>query len=169
MISASTIAWALTTTGRITGIDFTQYARCGWAQDLSLPVADRAMLHADNAYHLPDVPDHIAPAEDQHPIRHRLSRLWRPAGHGRDRTGAWTTSRTRLDRDPLDVRRANYYADRCRGRQPRNAEPRLSGHQPTAPRAAQRPRPVIRPAQDVQTTPYHMPVEDFILHALTDD
>ena len=30
-----------------------QYARCGWAQDLSLPVADRAMLHADNAYHLP--------------------------------------------------------------------------------------------------------------------
>ena len=28
--------------------------RCGWSQDLSLPVADRAMLHADNAYHLPN-------------------------------------------------------------------------------------------------------------------
>ncbi|NOX39252.1 MAG: xanthine dehydrogenase molybdopterin binding subunit, partial [Alphaproteobacteria bacterium] len=39
--------------GRINGVVFTQYARCGWAQDLSLPVADRAMLHADNAYHLP--------------------------------------------------------------------------------------------------------------------
>ncbi|MEM7471206.1 MAG: xanthine dehydrogenase molybdopterin binding subunit [Pseudomonadota bacterium] len=39
--------------GVLTGVDFTQFARCGWAQDLSLPVADRAMLHADNAYHLP--------------------------------------------------------------------------------------------------------------------
>ena len=39
--------------GRITGVEFTQYARCGWAQDLSLPVCDRAMLHADNAYLLP--------------------------------------------------------------------------------------------------------------------
>lgn len=39
--------------GLIEGIEFTQYCRCGWAQDLSLPVADRAMLHADNAYFLP--------------------------------------------------------------------------------------------------------------------
>jgi len=39
--------------GRLSAVTFTQYARCGWAQDLSLPVADRAMLHADNAYHLP--------------------------------------------------------------------------------------------------------------------
>ncbi|MFK7880325.1 xanthine dehydrogenase molybdopterin binding subunit [Roseobacter sp.] len=41
--------------GKIQGIDFTHFARCGWAQDLSLPVADRAMLHADNAYFLPAV------------------------------------------------------------------------------------------------------------------
>ena len=40
--------------GLIEGIEFTQYCRCGWTQDLSLPVADRAMLHADNAYHLPN-------------------------------------------------------------------------------------------------------------------
>ena len=39
--------------GRVTGVDFTHYTRCGWSQDLSLPVADRAMLHADNAYLLP--------------------------------------------------------------------------------------------------------------------
>jgi xanthine dehydrogenase large subunit len=36
--------------GRINGIDFPHYTRCGWALDLSLPVADRAMLHADKAY-----------------------------------------------------------------------------------------------------------------------
>ncbi|MBL3559459.1 molybdopterin cofactor-binding domain-containing protein, partial [Rhodovulum sulfidophilum] len=41
--------------GRLTGVEFVQYARCGWARDLSLPVADRAMLHADNAYFLPAV------------------------------------------------------------------------------------------------------------------
>jgi len=40
--------------GFIEGIEFKQYCRCGWAQDLSLPVADRAMLHSDNAYFLPN-------------------------------------------------------------------------------------------------------------------
>ena len=39
--------------GKIAGVIFRQLARCGWTQDLSLPVADRAMLHADNAYFLP--------------------------------------------------------------------------------------------------------------------
>lgn len=36
--------------GRILGVEFLQLARCGWSQDLSLAVCDRAMLHADNAY-----------------------------------------------------------------------------------------------------------------------
>lgn len=39
--------------GRILGIAFEQMARCGWSLDLSMPVADRAMFHADNAYYLP--------------------------------------------------------------------------------------------------------------------
>jgi xanthine dehydrogenase large subunit len=39
--------------GRILGVLFDQKARCGWSLDLSLPVCDRAMFHADNAYHLP--------------------------------------------------------------------------------------------------------------------
>ena len=42
-------------TGRLAGVDFEQFANCGWAQDLSCPVADRAMLHADNAYFLPQM------------------------------------------------------------------------------------------------------------------
>src|SRR3989338_4327877 len=41
--------------GRVLGLEFTHLFRCGWAQDLSLPVADRAMLHADNCYHLPNI------------------------------------------------------------------------------------------------------------------
>ncbi len=43
------------TNGRIETISFDQYTRCGWAQDLSLAIADRAMLHADNCYYLPNV------------------------------------------------------------------------------------------------------------------
>ena len=42
-------------TGKVLGIDFIHLIRCGWSQDLSLAVADRAMLHADNCYHLPDI------------------------------------------------------------------------------------------------------------------
>ena len=41
--------------GRILGLEVTHLVRCGWSQDLSLPVADRAMLHADNCYHLPHI------------------------------------------------------------------------------------------------------------------
>lgn len=40
--------------GKITGIEFKQYVRCGWSADLSLAIADRAMLHSDNAYFLSD-------------------------------------------------------------------------------------------------------------------
>ena len=39
--------------GKIQGIVFQHYIRCGWSLDLSLAVCDRAMLHIDNAYHLP--------------------------------------------------------------------------------------------------------------------
>ncbi|MCY4541290.1 MAG: molybdopterin-dependent oxidoreductase, partial [Rhodobacteraceae bacterium] len=41
--------------GRIDAVDFVQHVRCGWSLDLSMPVADRAMLHADNAYHIPNL------------------------------------------------------------------------------------------------------------------
>jgi xanthine dehydrogenase large subunit len=41
--------------GRIQAIVFEQAARCGFSPDLSAPIADRAMFHADNAYYLPNV------------------------------------------------------------------------------------------------------------------
>ena len=40
--------------GNIKALDVKHFVRCGWSQDLSLPVADRAMLHADNCYHIPN-------------------------------------------------------------------------------------------------------------------
>lgn len=42
-------------TGRITGLKLMLAANCGFSADLSGPVADRAVFHADNAYFLEDV------------------------------------------------------------------------------------------------------------------
>ena len=42
-------------TGLITGLKLTMLANCGFSADLSGPVADRAIFHADNAYFLSDV------------------------------------------------------------------------------------------------------------------
>jgi xanthine dehydrogenase large subunit len=41
--------------GRITGLKLMMAANCGFSADLSGPVADRALFHADNAYFLQDV------------------------------------------------------------------------------------------------------------------
>lgn len=41
------------TDGRISGIEFDQALRCGMSWDLSEPIGDRAMFHADNCYYLP--------------------------------------------------------------------------------------------------------------------
>ncbi len=42
-------------TGLITGLQLEMLANCGFSADLSGPVADRAIFHADNAYFLSDV------------------------------------------------------------------------------------------------------------------
>ena len=41
--------------GRVTGLKLQMAANCGFSADLSGPVADRAVFHADNAYYLGDV------------------------------------------------------------------------------------------------------------------
>ncbi|WP_372658400.1 xanthine dehydrogenase molybdopterin binding subunit [Hydrogenophaga sp.] len=42
-------------TGLLCGLDLEMLANCGFSADLSGPVADRAIFHADNAYYLEDV------------------------------------------------------------------------------------------------------------------
>ncbi|HEY9019186.1 MAG TPA: xanthine dehydrogenase molybdopterin binding subunit [Paracoccaceae bacterium] len=146
-------------TGRITGVEFVHYARCGWAQDLSLPVADRAMLHADNAYLL----------ENARIESHRLktntqsATAFRGFGGPQGMVGIERVMdhiAHHLGRDPLAVRRANYYAE---------ATPAAGG---AGGLSAPRFTFAEHPPEDIsgkrkQTTPYGMEVDDFILHALT--
>jgi xanthine dehydrogenase large subunit len=177
--------------GRVGGIAFRQYARCGWSQDLSLPVADRAMLHADNAYHLTDV------SIESHRLRTNTqsATAFRGFGGPQGMVGierAMDEIAHALGRDPLEVRRANYYADAAAGQGEGGCPP------PAAPGGAAPPEDISgkmkdegrdAPAADrdlasrgavpdrggvpapparAQTTPYRMAVEDFVLNALTD-
>jgi xanthine dehydrogenase large subunit len=127
--------------GKLTGIDFTQMTRCGWALDLSLPVADRAMLHADNAYHLPAarITSHRLKTNTQSATAYRG--FGGPQGvFGIERVMDHIADDLRID--PVLVRQRNYYASMT--------------------------RQVDQDPPYVQTTPYHMPVTDFILHEMTD-
>ncbi len=73
--------------GRILGVEFLHLARCGWSQDLSLPVADRAMLHSDNAYNL----DHVRIESHRLKTNTQSATAYRgfggPAGDARHRAG----------------------------------------------------------------------------------
>ncbi|MDJ0823908.1 MAG: xanthine dehydrogenase molybdopterin binding subunit [Rhodobacter sp.] len=140
--------------GRIQGVDFTQYCRCGWSQDLSLPVADRAMLHADNAYHLP------AARITSHRLKTNTQSATAFRGFGGPQ-GMVGIERVldhiahELGEDPLEVRRRNFYrAARADG--PGSAKRFGGAYSPKAADA------------ETQTTPYHMPVEDFVLHDVVD-
>lgn len=94
--------------GRVTAVDFTQYARCGWAQDLSLPVADRAMLHADNAYHL----EHARITSHRLKTNTQSNTAFRGFGGPQGMVGierVMDAVAHNLGMDPLAVRKANFY------------------------------------------------------------
>ncbi len=140
--------------GRIMGLEFTHLFRCGWAQDLSLPVADRAMLHSDNCYHLPDIriESHRLKTNTQSATAFRG--FGGPQGMiGIERVVDHIAFATGLE--PLAVRRANFY----RAVQAVSTEVR--------PGTGQRYGAEHSPANSApQSTPYFMPVEDFIAHDL---
>ncbi len=124
--------------GAVEGIDFTHYVRCGWSQDLSLPVADRAMLHADNAYFLPAV------RITSHRLKTNMQSATAFRGFGGPQ-GMLGIERVMdhiaadLNLDPLQVRRTNFYGAQKGGG-----------------------------ANRENTTPYGQSVTDFILPEMTD-
>jgi len=164
--------------GQILGIEFQHLFRCGWSMDLSLPVADRAMLHADNAYHLAHV------RIESHRLRTNTQSNTAYRGFGGPQ-GVIGIERVvdhiahRLQLDPVAVRRRNFYAEMAEGGQ---SAPRASGAPPedisaklkgqgdlTSRGAAVAAGPVPAVPKGVQTTHYGMPVEDFVLRAMLDD
>ena len=140
--------------GQLSGVDFVQLCRAGWSMDLTLPVADRAMLHADNAYFIPNM------RVESHRLRTNTQSNTAFRGFGGPQ-GMVGIERV-LDhvahvvgRDPVEVRRLNYY---------RAADKKVSAR---GKRFGSRYSPKAKELGQ-QTTHYGMPVEDFVLDGLTE-
>ncbi|MGI9368804.1 MAG: xanthine dehydrogenase molybdopterin binding subunit [Ruegeria sp.] len=162
--------------GHIKGVSFLHHAICGWAQDLSLPVADRAMLHSDNAYLLPNarIESHRLKTNTQSATAYRgfggpqgmvgIERVMDHAAHT-------------LGLDPVELRRRNYY-EPAHAPVMEQTEPtrKPMGHvDPTedltslgAVEQVTTPPPVRPVPEGGNTTPYGMEVTDFELHGMTD-
>ncbi|MBL8519027.1 MAG: xanthine dehydrogenase molybdopterin binding subunit [Betaproteobacteria bacterium] len=102
--------------GRLTGLKLHLASRCGFSADLSGPVNDRALFHADNAYFLGDVALTSVRGKT-HTVSNTAFR-----GFGGPQ-GMFAIENVMDDlarltgRDPLDVRYANFYdPDPARGR-----------------------------------------------------
>ncbi len=124
--------------GRIHSIIMDQAARCGWSHDLSLAICDRAMFHADNCYYLANVLINS--------YRCKTNTVSNTAFRGfGGPQGMVAIERVideiafKLDKDPLEVRRVNFYA----------------ADKDTA--------------SERNLTPYHMKVEDCVIGEIVDE
>ena len=101
--------------GRIHAFDATYAARCGWCADLSGPVTDRALFHADSSYFYPHV--HLT----SQPLKtHTVSNTaFRGFGGPQGMLGAERVIEEiayALGKDPLEVRKLNFYGQPGSGR-----------------------------------------------------
>ena len=94
--------------GRILGLDLTLASRCGFSADLSGPVNDRAVFHSDNTYWLPDVALHSFRCKTHTVSETAFRGFGGPQGMFPIEMVIDEVART-LGRDPLDVRRVNFY------------------------------------------------------------
>ena len=94
--------------GRVLGYELTLVSNAGHSTDLSGPVMARALCHVDNAYWLPDVALHGYSAQTNTQSNTAFRGFGGPQGALATEYVLDTIART-LGRDPLDVRRANFY------------------------------------------------------------
>ncbi len=126
--------------GRVLGSEITMVSRAGHSADLSGPVMTRALCHFDNAYWLPHVAMHGYSGKTNTQSNTAFRGFGGPQGAIAIENILDTISRT-LGRDPLDVRRANYY-----GKDERH---------------------ITLDTGNGVTTPYGQQVEDNIIHELS--
>jgi xanthine dehydrogenase large subunit len=101
--------------GRIHAVDATYAARCGFSSDLSGPVTDRALFHADSSYFYPHV--HLT----SKPLKtHTVSNTaFRGFGGPQGMLGAERFIEEiayAVGKDPLDIRKLNFYGQPGSGR-----------------------------------------------------
>jgi len=95
--------------GNILGVDFIYAARCGFSSDLSGPVTDRALFHCDNAYFYPAVHAQSAPLYTNTVSNTAFRGFGGPQGMiGAERVIEEVAFA--VGKDPLDIRKLNFYA-----------------------------------------------------------
>ena len=94
--------------GRVLGLDLTLIANAGFSADLSGPVMTRAICHVDNAYWLPNVAIHGYLARTNTQSNTAFRGFGGPQGALPVECILERIAR-QLGRDPVAVRRANYY------------------------------------------------------------
>ena len=95
-------------TGLILGIDFEMASRCGMSADLSGPVNDRAMFSCDNAYFLENVRILSHRCKTNTVSNTAFRGFGGPQGMFAIEYAIEDIAR-RLGKDPLDIRRRNFY------------------------------------------------------------
>ncbi len=94
--------------GRIEAVDATYSARCGFSADLSGPVTDRALFHADNCYFYPNVRLRSRPLKTNTVSNTAFRGFGGPQGMvGGERMIEEIAYA--LGKDPLEIRKANFY------------------------------------------------------------
>ena len=94
--------------GRVLGVEVTMVSRAGHSADLSGPVMTRALCHFDNAYWLPEVAMHGFSGRTNTQSNTAFRGFGGPQGAIAIENILDSIAR-RLGRDPLDVRRINFY------------------------------------------------------------
>ena len=94
--------------GRVLGAEVTMVSRAGHSADLSGPVMTRALCHFDNAYWLPEVAMHGYSGKTNTQSNTAFRGFGGPQGAIAIENILDSIART-LGRDPLEVRRANFY------------------------------------------------------------
>ena len=94
--------------GRILGLNLTLASRCGYSPDLSGPVNDRAIFHVDNAYYLDAVAVRSLRCLTNTVSNTAFRGFGGPQGLFAIESVVDDIARF-LKRDPLDVRRVNFY------------------------------------------------------------
>ncbi|MGR3624567.1 xanthine dehydrogenase molybdopterin binding subunit [Pseudophaeobacter sp.] len=101
--------------GRIQAVESQFAARCGYSSDLSGPVTDRALFHADNAYFYPNVRLKSRPQKTNTVSNTAFRGFGGPQGVVAAERMIEEVAYA-LGKDPLEVRKANFYGDAEDGR-----------------------------------------------------
>jgi xanthine dehydrogenase large subunit len=101
--------------GRILAVQANYAARCGYSSDLSGPVTDRALFHADNAYFYP----HVKLTSEPLKTNTVSNTAYRGFGGPQGMLGGERIIEEiayALGKDPLEIRKLNFYGDEESGR-----------------------------------------------------